>query len=159
MRRKKWSKGKQDVSILDGIGKVGADDEPVENGNKTLQSRNLIYIFSREFSFALSHNMTPGRSYPCSIYESPASQSCGSGWDTGQLALYNAGTRPAWVLALVLLCFVCFNGQVRRESSAFPLFIFHAREFSAYFLQKIKQGGRRRNNNNSIARHFSQGHT
>ncbi|CAM9170227.1 unnamed protein product, partial [Hapterophycus canaliculatus] len=48
---------------------------------------------------------------PCSIFQDPASSHCGSGWTSNKLALYNAGTRPAWGLALILLCFVCFNGQ------------------------------------------------
>ncbi|CBN77498.1 conserved unknown protein [Ectocarpus siliculosus] len=48
---------------------------------------------------------------PCSIFQDPASSPCGSGWTASQLALYNAGTRPAWGFALILLCFVCFNGQ------------------------------------------------
>eukprot|EP00903_Cladosiphon_okamuranus_P009857 g9367.t1 len=48
---------------------------------------------------------------PCSIFQDPATSHCGSGWTPSQLALYNAGTRPAWGFALVLLCFVCFNGQ------------------------------------------------
>eukprot|EP00904_Undaria_pinnatifida_P008086 jgi/Undpi1/4407/HiC_scaffold_17.g07762.m1 len=47
----------------------------------------------------------------CSIEENPQHDHCGSGWSSSQLALYNAGTRPAWGVALVLLCFVCFNGQ------------------------------------------------
>lgn len=49
---------------------------------------------------------------PCSIFQDPATSHCGSGWTPSQLALYNAGTRPAWGVALILLCFVCFNGQV-----------------------------------------------
>ncbi|CAM9859469.1 unnamed protein product, partial [Laminaria digitata] len=48
---------------------------------------------------------------PCSTVEDPRDGHCGSGWSKSQLAMYNAGTRPAWGLALVLLCFVCFNGQ------------------------------------------------
>ncbi|CAM9234924.1 unnamed protein product [Ectocarpus sp. 6 AP-2014] len=48
---------------------------------------------------------------PCSIFQDPSSSPCGSGWTASQLALYNAGTRPAWGFALILLCFVCFNGQ------------------------------------------------
>eukprot|EP00752_Nemacystus_decipiens_P006535 g5886.t1 len=48
---------------------------------------------------------------PCSIFQDPATSHCGSGWTPAQLALYNAGTRPAWGFALILLCFVCFNGQ------------------------------------------------
>lgn len=52
------------------------------------------------------------RNPPCSIFQDPGSSHCGSGWTSENLALYNAGTRPAWGFALILLCFVCFNGQV-----------------------------------------------
>lgn len=52
------------------------------------------------------------RNPPCSIFQDPGTSHCGSGWTPAQLALYNAGTRPAWGFALILLCFVCFNGQV-----------------------------------------------
>ncbi|CAM9810430.1 unnamed protein product, partial [Choristocarpus tenellus] len=51
------------------------------------------------------------RNYPCPVSVTPDEQPCGSGWGIWWLSLYNAGTRPAWTLALCLLCFVCFNGQ------------------------------------------------
>ena len=65
-----------------------------------------IYLFI--YFYRLGWSRLP----PCSVFENPSDGRCGSGWSRGELALYNAGTRVAWGVALMLLCFVCFSGQV-----------------------------------------------
>ncbi|CAM9228319.1 unnamed protein product, partial [Phaeothamnion confervicola] len=50
-------------------------------------------------------------SVPCSVKQSPDTHDCGSHWPVWLHALYNAGSRPAWILGVSMLCFVCFNNQ------------------------------------------------
>ena len=72
-----------------------------------------LSFFSVSLMLFLTLGTSDNNKRPCTVWESPHTTDCGSGWSRDKLAIFNSLVRPAWGLGLAIMALLSFNGQLR----------------------------------------------